>query len=283
MIRMRCALCLLAALATFSGAQAPSTLGLVLGQAAGGDGIEVVRMLPGLPAERAGLKVGDRVLGGPSGPFPSVDHARAAIYHAKAGAPFALRIARGDDVLDLEVQPVAYASVSKAMKPQKAPKQGDTVPALAYAQCDGPLPADWRKRVQVVVVYQAACPACHIQGFPLLKQLQEEFGDNPDAAILALHAPFEGMATHNTPAAGIRAVRKAGFTGPVLEDVRVDNNGWPEALRVLGVKGTPQALVIDQDGKLLLSALSPDAEAILKLTRKAVAAAARARKTASGQ
>lgn len=252
----------------------PSTLGVVLAPAATGGGIRVVRVVPELPAARAGLRAGDRLLGGPDGPFPTVEHARSVIWRARAGEKLKLRIGREERIEDLVAVPMSFSAVREAMRPAPAPDPRQPAPELAWVRADwgkGPLkgPSDLEGKVRVVLVFQAACPACHRHGFPTHAELGKRFADAKDVAFLALHAPFEGQATHNTPEKGVAAARGAGFEGPVFEDVRVDVNGWPEALRLFGVQGTPETLVFDRRGHLVFRGLTHDAEALARVIASA--------------
>jgi regulator of sigma E protease len=72
------------------------------------DGIRVMAITPGMPAEQAGLKVGDRII--------SVNELQISAWHhfknelrKSNGQPLALKVERGQNVIDMQIAPVMQA------------------------------------------------------------------------------------------------------------------------------------------------------------------------------
>jgi S1-C subfamily serine protease len=70
-------------------------------------GIFVVSIEPASPAERAGLRSGDIILGFAEHPVPDIDALHRLLTDHQAGAPAALVILRGNEKLTLQVRPAA--------------------------------------------------------------------------------------------------------------------------------------------------------------------------------
>ena len=55
-----------------------------------------------------------------------------------------------------------------------------------------PKMTDYTDKLLYIYCWQYWCPGCHSQGFPTLKKLLNEFGEDPDIKFLAIQTPFEG-------------------------------------------------------------------------------------------
>jgi len=77
----------------------PGFLGLVTGP----DGAEVLGVLPGSPAEAAGLRRGDRILELDGLALDNPDHLRQVTRGRRAGERVVVRVSRGAEVLDVTV------------------------------------------------------------------------------------------------------------------------------------------------------------------------------------
>ena len=73
------------------------------------NGIEVVEVAPGSPAQRAGLRAEDLIVELGGGPIERVDGVQQLMTQDAIGRPMPVRVLRGDRVLDLELSPVELA------------------------------------------------------------------------------------------------------------------------------------------------------------------------------
>ena len=111
-------------------------------------------------------------------------------------------------------------------------KKGDTMPSLRLPDLDGATVdlAYLRGRRTLLLFWSTACPICR----QMLEDVKRWECARPD------NAPGLLVISSGTPEAN----RRQGFLSPVL----LDANG--DAAIVLGVVGTPSAVILDQDGKV---------------------------------
>ncbi len=69
-------------------------------------GVEVVEVAPGSPAQRAGLRAEDLIVELGGAPIERVDDVQRLMNHEAIGRSLAVRVLRGDKLLDLELSPV---------------------------------------------------------------------------------------------------------------------------------------------------------------------------------
>jgi len=84
------------------------------------DGVVVDRVVPGLPAEKAGLKEGDVILKFDGKAVESPEALRAALMDKKAGNEVTIRVQRGDKQMDLKAELTAFDAQELGVNDQAA-------------------------------------------------------------------------------------------------------------------------------------------------------------------
>jgi S1-C subfamily serine protease len=69
-------------------------------------GVEVVEVVEGSPAERAGLRAEDLIVELDGQPIERVDEVQRLMTGQAIGQPVAVKVLRGERLLDLEIRPV---------------------------------------------------------------------------------------------------------------------------------------------------------------------------------
>lgn len=96
----------------------PVMLGITM--SAQDDGVVVDRVVPGLPAERAGLKEGDVILRFDDKPVASPEALRAALMDKKAGSQVTIRVKRDGKEVDLKAELTAFNAKELGVNDQAA-------------------------------------------------------------------------------------------------------------------------------------------------------------------
>lgn len=96
----------------------PVMLGITMSAQDGG--VVVDRVVPGLPAEKAGLKEGDLILTFDDKPVTTPEALRAALMDKKAGNQIVIRVKRADKELDLKAQLTAFDAQELGVNDQAA-------------------------------------------------------------------------------------------------------------------------------------------------------------------
>ena len=103
-------------------------LGVLPMRGTGGEGVEVRYVLPGGPAEKAGIKRGDRIVLADDKPAASVETLQQLVAAHDPEQPLKLKIKRGEETLDLEVKLASLSADAPANLPAATLK---TLPDLA--------------------------------------------------------------------------------------------------------------------------------------------------------
>lgn len=102
-----------------------------------------------------------------------------------------------------------------------------------------------RGKVICMILFQYDCPWSREKGLPQLKAIQDEFAEDPDVLLFAIHTPFRNFETNNHTNA-IRLIKEIGLEVPVGQDGSVDNRTVTyDAYRAYG---TPWFVVLDKKG-----------------------------------
>lgn len=102
--------------------------------------------------------------------------------------------------------------------------------------------------------WQYWCPGCHAHGFPVLKQVSDEFKDSPHFTALSIQTVFEGESI-NTKDKMTEIQHKYGLYDIVMghESGADSPNGHPSTMINYRSGGTPWAVLIAPDGKVIFN------------------------------
>jgi hypothetical protein len=117
---------------------------------------------------------------------------------------------------------------------------------------------DMPGKLKLIYTFQSWCPGCHSRGFPTLKKLIDEVGEQTAAISFAvIQTVFEGFET-NTFEAMLETQRKYALGVPFAHD---DGGGsGSEFMKRYRCGGTPWFVLIGSDGKVAFNdfQLNPD-------------------------
>ena len=105
--------------------------------------------------------------------------------------------------------------------------------------------ADHDGKVRVLFFFQAWCPSCHSNGFPVLKQLMDHYKGNSDVVFAAVQTVFEGFGA-NGPERRLDMLEDYGIDLPIAQD----EGQRPETIKAYRTGGTPWFVVISPDGRV---------------------------------
>lgn len=109
-----------------------------------------------------------------------------------------------------------------------------------------------RGKVVLIEVFQMLCPACVMHSMPQAVRLWQHFraaGDD-DVAVLGLHSVFEHHRVMNPEALAVY-LHEFRIPFPVGVDKPGAHSPIPETMQAYGMQGTPTALFIDREGRLI--------------------------------
>jgi thiol-disulfide isomerase/thioredoxin len=150
-------------------------LGVLLGQDAK-PGIPIKRVLPGSPAQKAGMKKGDRVLRVAGGGVPSVKAMQQAVAAHRPGQTVTLRIRRSGAVKTLKVRlermPSYEERVKRHLLGKKAP--GFSATRVGSAARGKVSARGLRGKVVLLEFWASWCGACR-RAVPMLKAIHNQY------------------------------------------------------------------------------------------------------------
>jgi peroxiredoxin len=210
---------------------APGWLGV--GMDAGGlDGITVKHVIRSSPANKAGLKEGDRIVKLDGRVVSRASEVTRAVGERAAGEVLVVRVARAGNEIDLKVTIEPRPSDDEMLRMDHV---GSFAPAWANVAPVGGAPktlAQLRGRVVVVDFWATWCGPCR-QVAPRLSALQARFGAQGLTVV--------GITTDEPELAAAFAAKTDMKYGIV-----VDAQG--ETSRAYGVRGLPTMFVVDKRG-----------------------------------
>lgn len=107
--------------------------------------------------------------------------------------------------------------------------------------------ADFAGKMVFFCFYQRGCPGCEEQAMPALQKLYERYAYSKCALVLAINTAFDkDKDAYVADVAATRAhLRAKGWTMPVARDLDEKSN---PLFTLDGIAGTPQAVVLDENG-----------------------------------
>ena len=230
---------------------------------------EIERVLAGGPADQAGVKVGDVIVGFDGTKVSSLEDLRENLGQAQPDQVIKLDLERDGEIISLDVKLGKYDPI----KQQQGGIEGEQAPPWKIDNWDG-LPDDKQSldigdlngKVVYVYCFQSWCPGCHSHGFPTLKEVQEKFAGAEDVQFVAVQTVFEGFDT-NTPERGKEVVRdKFGLDIPLGYDGSEDS---PSSLMSdYHARGTPWTIIIDKKGIVRANGFEIDADDAIELVEE---------------
>lgn len=95
-------------------------------------------------------------------------------------------------------------------------------------------------------------------------RLEKKYADADDVVLFHLQTVFEGHKV-NTPELGRTMARRAGVRAPVGQDARADASRLSLLMLHYGTGGTPWTIVIDKQGVVRHSSVTPPFKALTKM------------------
>jgi hypothetical protein len=130
---------------------------------------------------------------------------------------------------------------------------GEVAPELLVAQWfNTPEPltlAGLRGRVVLLHAFQMLCPGCVSHGTPQAEKAHRLFKGG-DLTVIGLHTVFEHHAAM-TPVSLEAYIHEYRLTMPIGVDLPGDPGPIPQTMERYGLRGTPSAVLIGRDGRIL--------------------------------
>ncbi len=117
--------------------------------------------------------------------------------------------------------------------------------------------------------WQAWCPGCHSHGFPSLKKISDEFKDSRHFVSIAIQTTFEGFSINN--AQQMRAIQMRYDLDMIFGHDEGSEEKPPYTMRSYRSGGTPWAVLISPDGKVLYNDFSISPDSAIAFLKKAIA------------
>ncbi len=192
----------------------------------------VLTVFPGSPAEAAGLRVGDVILGPPGKPFTEPRQVREWTMLSAVDRPAPLVVQRGDRRVRVTLVPKPYPI--RLPEPPGPPQVGSAAPPLKVAAYRGTLPERLGGGKRRLLFFWATwCVPCKAS-LPELLAFEQERG-------------VQVIAITDEPAEQLGPFFEK-FTAPFPATVAVDE--LRSAFQAYGVSGTPTFVLVDEDGKV---------------------------------
>ncbi len=192
----------------------------------------VLTVYPGSPAEAAGLKVGDIILGPPGKPFTEPRQVREWTMLSVVDRPAPLVAQRGDQRVRITLVPKPYPI--RLPELPGPPQVGTLAPPLKLAAYRGSLPERLADGKQHLLFFWATwCAPCKAS-LPEVLAFEQERG-------------VQVIAITDEPAEQLDPFFQK-FTGPFPATVAVDE--LRSAFQAYAVSGTPTYVLVDGEGKV---------------------------------
>lgn len=216
-------------------------------------------VVKGGPADRAGIKVGDEIISIGERFVVQANDLVLGLEGKQAGDTIVLEIRRGNGFNFFELKlinavagDVVIGEDGKAVNARSKPGIVDEMgPELTPSEWWGiennesALLANNRDKVVCLLFFQTDCHYSNSEGLPILKELQEDYGDDPQVKLIALQTPFRSDDL-NTLAAAKALFEEKGLKGPVGHEG--NSRKKSETYINYKVPGTPWFVVMDKQG-----------------------------------
>lgn len=109
--------------------------------------------------------------------------------------------------------------------------------------------AGLRGRVVLLHAFQMLCPGCTAHGTPQAEKAHRMF-KGADLTVIGLHTVFEHHEAM-TPTALAAYIHEYRLTMPIGVDMAGDGKAIPQTMERYAMRGTPSAILIGRDGRIL--------------------------------
>lgn len=235
----------------------PAWMGVTMDK--GGDtGVRIEHVVRGGPADKAGVKNGDRIVAIEGKSVTRAGEVSGTVTQHKAGETITLSVERGGNAINASVMLAARPSSDEILKMDLV---GAPAPAFVNAKPLTGAPASLaslKGRVVVVDFWASWCGPCRMLA-PKLSTLKNRFGAQGLSVV--------GITSDDAERAAVFAERH-GMTYPSLSDPNADTN------RAYGIIGLPTVVVIDKKGVVrdVFVGYDPSVEAKMEQIVKALLA-----------
>lgn len=112
--------------------------------------------------------------------------------------------------------------------------------------------SDYKGKMLYIYCWQFWCPGCRSQGFPTLKRLYREFGQNEHVKFLAIQTTFEGNHV-NTLDKLPHIIAEHDLKFPVGHTQAQPGQKIPYFMKNYMTGGTPWGILVGPDGTVLIN------------------------------
>jgi len=209
----------------------PSWIGVTMDK--GGDtGVRVEHVVRGGPADKAGVKVGDRIVGIDSKQVTAPEHVSRTVTAKKAADTVSLSVDRAGTSVTIQITLASRPSGDDILRMDLV---GAPAPAFVNAKALTGAPsslASLKGRVVIIDFWASWCGPCRMLA-PKLSTLKNRFGAQGLTVVGITSDDAEHAATF---------AEHHGMTYPSLSDPKEETN------KVYGIVGLPTMIVIDKKG-----------------------------------
>jgi len=110
--------------------------------------------------------------------------------------------------------------------------------------------------------WQSWCPGCHKHGFPSIKKISDAFEDSEHFVAVAIQTTFEGFSTNT--ANKMLEIQKQYDLNIMIGHDAGDKENHPKTMRDYRSGGTPWAVLISPEGKVIYNDFSVSPESAIK-------------------
>ena len=130
--------------------------------------------------------------------------------------------------------------------------------------------ADHRGKFVFMEFWQSWCPGCHAHGFPTLKKISDAFKNSEHFTAIAIQTTFEGHTVNTSDK--MREIQKRYDLDIVFGHDEGDpkSHGHPKTMMDYRSGGTPWAVLISPEGKVLFNDFHINAEGAIQLLEQEI-------------
>lgn len=128
--------------------------------------------------------------------------------------------------------------------------------------------ADHKNKFIFMEFWQSWCPGCHKHGFPSLKKISDAFKDNEHFVAVAIQTTFEGFSTNT--ADKMQEIQQQYKLNITMGHDAGDEKNHPKTMRDYRSGGTPWAVLISPEGKVIYNDFSVDPESAIKYIKREI-------------